>query len=407
MARRFLALLLAVTLCFMVATGCKGGGGDGSDSEYPVTVGDVTFKSQPQKVVVLCDSIADIILACSLENTLIGRSDECTQEEMAVLPSVGAKDSPDTDKIVSLNADLVLADNALSDSAKQKLENSGVTVIKLAPALTRAGMQELYKTIGSVLAGQSTGGTRAKSALDSIFSTFDDLVATLESDSPATMTVCYIIDEEFNTISDSSFGNELIRYTNAINVAESADVSFMDNIKLANPQYIFCNTGLKEIIAEDERFADVTAVKEDNVYEMNYSYMTRQGQTMIDAVIFMAKILYPHLATTSSSDESEVESGEASSGTASAAENPIPADMTLEYGDENDYVLEMQKRLDELGYMFYEPTGYYGASTKQAVSDFQFYNYDNLTDGVTGVADPETIALLYSSKALKRPEPLR
>lgn len=412
MIKKSTALIMSVIMLLLLAVGCNNNSENGNGNEYPVTVGSVTFKNSPNGVVVLCDSTADIILASSLESKLVARSDECTQEELSVLPSVGSKSSPDVDKIVSTGAELVFADKSISKEIVQQLENKGVTVLTMEPAATTDELEKLYVTICSVLAGETTGGQRGKNAVNNIISTFDDLLSTLQSDSETKFTVCYIIDEDFNAITADSFGNQLIKYTDSRNVAESTETSFIENIKLANPQYIFCANGLKDKIVADKRFASTSAVKDGKVYEMDYTYMTRQGSTMIDAVLYMAKIMYPHLATNdntssnTSSTSSDSSSSSSSSGVSSAV-SPIPTDVTLKYDDENDYVTALQKRLDELGYMYYEPTGYYGASTQQAVSDFQLYNYDNLTDGVTGIADPETIALLFSSKALKRPEPLR
>lgn len=412
MIKKSTALIMSVIMLLLLAVGCNNNSENGNGNEYPVTVGSVTFKNSPNGVVVLCDSTADIILASSLESKLVARSDECTQEELSVLPSVGSKSSPDVDKIVNTGAELVFADKSISKEIVQQLENKGVTVLTMEPAATTDELEKLYVTICSVLAGETTGGQRGKNAVNNIISTFDDLLSTLQSDSETKFTVCYIIDEDFNAITADSFGNQLIKYTDSRNVAESTETSFIENIKLANPQYIFCANELKDKIVADKRFASTSAVKDGKVYEMDYTYMTRQGSTMIDAVLYMAKIMYPHLATndntsSNTSSTSSDSSSSASSSGISSAVSPIPADVTLKYDDENDYVTALQERLDELGYMYYEPTGYYGASTQQAVSDFQLYNYDNLTDGVTGIADPETIALLFSSKALKRPEPLR
>ena len=55
----------------------------------------------------------------------------------------------------------------------------------------------------------------------------------------------------------------------------------------------------------------------------------------------------------------------------------------------------MQKRLDELGYMFTPCNGTFDAGTEQAVMDFQLNN-GYLT---TGIAKPELLALLYSDAA--------
>ncbi len=72
--------------------------------------------------------------------------------------------------------------------------------------------------------------------------------------------------------------------------------------------------------------------------------------------------------------------------------------QTLKFGMQSGDVMKLQKRLEELGYMFVEPTGLYAEGTQQSVKDFQYLN--GLT--VTGVADPETLKLIFSNQAKKR-----
>ena len=151
-------------MILLLMVGCNNSKDGDSGNEYPVTVGSVTFKSSPEGVVVLCDSTADIILACSLEAKLVARSDDCTQEGLEILPSVGSKENPDTNKIIESKAQLVFADSTLNKEARQKIENAGITVLSMEVATNKSEMKNLYKTICSVLAGQTTGGKRGNDA---------------------------------------------------------------------------------------------------------------------------------------------------------------------------------------------------------------------------------------------------
>ena len=78
-----LIIMLSASACSVIV---KNNGEDMSD--YPVTVGNVVFEKAPEKVAVLSDNLADIILACGYERKLAARSDACRQEELSVLPSV-------------------------------------------------------------------------------------------------------------------------------------------------------------------------------------------------------------------------------------------------------------------------------------------------------------------------------
>jgi len=71
---------------------------------------------------------------------------------------------------------------------------------------------------------------------------------------------------------------------------------------------------------------------------------------------------------------------------------------TLKQGDNNEQVVAMQKRLQELGYLTGKADGIYGNGTKNAVSAFQ------LNNGLeaTGIADRETQAVMFAEDAKKK-----
>ncbi len=75
--------------------------------------------------------------------------------------------------------------------------------------------------------------------------------------------------------------------------------------------------------------------------------------------------------------------------------SPTPAYPTLSKGDEGSAVLKLQQRLYDLGYLSGERDGKYGAQTQTAVKLFQ----QDAGLEVTGIADPQTIAILLSDDA--------
>ncbi len=46
---------------------------------------------------------------------------------------------------------------------------------------------------------------------------------------------------------------------------------------MVQPQYIFCPTGLKETLAQTDKYKNLTAVQEGRVYEMDPALMQWQG----------------------------------------------------------------------------------------------------------------------------------
>ncbi len=79
----------------------------------------------------------------------------------------------------------------------------------------------------------------------------------------------------------------------------------------------------------------------------------------------------------------------------------ISPEQTLRTGDRGNDVQKLQKRLTELNYYSGPVSGNYQKNTLKAVKAFQA---DNGLEQ-TGIADPQTIALLFSSEAQSAPEP--
>ena len=83
--------------------------------------------------------------------------------------------------------------------------------------------------------------------------------------------------------------------------------------------------------------------------------------------------------------------------------SPRPAGTFLQFNSRGDEVVRLQNRLKELGYFAanQSSTGVYGAITEQAVIDFQRKN----GLAIDGVAGPETLAVLYSDRAVRADQP--
>ncbi len=70
---------------------------------------------------------------------------------------------------------------------------------------------------------------------------------------------------------------------------------------------------------------------------------------------------------------------------------PLPGTATLQIGDQNSRVLELQRQLNLIGYPV-QPTGYFGTQTQQAVLNFQ----QSRSLPATGIADPQTLTAISS-----------
>lgn len=379
--------------------------------EYPVTVSGVTIQKSPEKVVVLSDSLADIILALELENKLIARTDECTQEKLATLPSIGSIQNIDLNKISSYSPDLILADKTIENNLLEKLQTLNIPVICLEPATKRESFITLYQDLGSILAGAQTGKTLGENTANNILMTLDDINRIIPKKGVVT-TACYFYDSNKKIASGDTLASMLLELSGATNIAKGSTNFNIDTtaLKISNPNFIFCAENTKNDLLADSTIASLQAAQNGNTFEMDKSLMTRQGHTVVDAVTFMASKMYPEIATSNSSKSDNNETSSKQENTSQAESNSTESiaektyeNIQISNGDVSDDVLKVETRLDELNFMPTKPDNVFNEYTVRAITDFQYINGLN----ATGEANKETLELLFSDHAKTREEPSR
>ena len=385
--------------------------------EYPVKLANITISKAPDRVIVLSDSIADILVSCGFIKKIEGRSDECTQEEISGVKTVGSKLKPDLEKISALSPDVIFADSDMPKEQLTTLNESGFTVITFVPATSMSGISDLFGNVGAVMAGETTGREIGEERAETLSVTMDDL-QRLIPESKVLVTACYLYDEKGTSLKDDTPSGKLFEYLNAVNVCKAgvADDEAFNALKLANPQYIFCDIGVKDKIMKSELFKDFSAVKNKQVYELSSELFSRQGNSLVEALTDMIEIMYPSVsinpedptkrtesskAETSKAETSKAETSKAETSKATTSKVKadtslkITKDMFFEFGDIKDDIKKVQNRLEALGYFNEEKSGYYGEVTQKAVKAFQKAN--KLTQ--SGNCDYKTLTLMFSAKA--------
>lgn len=394
--KKIFTLILAICI-LALATSCNMiiKNNDDEQFDYPVTIGNTVFEQSPQKVAVLSDNLADIILACGYEGKLVYRSDSCLQEDLQILPSVGTPDEPDVKVITSGEVDLVLGDEALSEETKEALTSAGATVLIIKPADNDDELEKLYLNIASLLGGSYTGKMKAMTTLDSIQSSLDSIKSSIVDKNVVT-TVCYIYDvdgDQCKVAYGEDYTVELFDYAQVTNIAAEDDDGYIgiDTLLRGNPESIFCDEGVYEKLTSNDDLKSLTALINGRVYTLPSEYLTLQGKTRITTVDYIA-------AKTHSMYESKITWPSEFAEVQPEYVAPFTPEEGIFYtvGESYAPIKYIEERLIGLGYMEGEADENFTEETAYAVNYFQSKNGLE----VTGIADYDTLVILMSSNAV-------
>ena len=192
MKTKIISIALAVvTMLSAVAlfSGC-------SDGEYPVEVANITIESQPKNIVVLDAPTADILIATGYDRYIVGRSDEVDQQSIAVAPSVGSYENPDTDKIINSGTNLVFAGQSINEDAKKKLQDKGIQVVTMSHGDTPKQVETNYVTIGKICGGTKTGAKKGEDTYNELLDKMNNYKQQVNNRNSGILdTVCYLYTE--------------------------------------------------------------------------------------------------------------------------------------------------------------------------------------------------------------------
>lgn len=359
---------------------------DNKVTAYPVSVGVDKIESKPERVLVLDDNVADILIACGYTDRIIGCSTDCTQKELKSLEKYGSDINPRTDIISQANADIIFASPDVSYQDYKEMKESGTLVLRMAPADSVDTLDTLYSNICTIMSGNIEGDRLGTDCAKRVVDSMDKAISN------TVVKGCYVYSiDRINAVTNDMFESDILQYAGVQNIATELDFNGIlpvnKIIATDNQQgfafYLLCEKGLKDKILQDETFKNSNVVNKNRVIEIPSEYLSRQGNSAVDGIKYIEKAI----------KDNSNRKGK------SLAENygiEIFEGISYTLDEEDSYVLAIQKRLKDLGYLSIEPTGYFGQSTVDAVKSFQINNELNRRDGV---ADKETIERLFSTIA--------
>lgn len=258
---------------------------------------EIVFERHPKRIISLAPNITETLFAIGADSLVVGVTDFCDYPpEAKKKPSTGSYLSPDFEKIVSLNPDLVIMNvENKSGTTYQALKNLGLKIF-VSNAKTFEGIVSMIKQLGTI-----TGRTLQSDSIANYLSS--ERKRLLASSGVIEDTVFVLVSvNPLMTTNGRTFINDIMQMSGVKNIYGSIspdypEVSFEDVTK-KNPKYILFPTDTNDVEKSqrfidqiDHQLPDVRAVKGKNFILIDDDLMFRPGPRVIDAAILLRKKL--------------------------------------------------------------------------------------------------------------------
>ncbi|MFI8491653.1 ABC transporter substrate-binding protein [Peribacillus butanolivorans] len=318
--KKIYGLILVMLLTAGMMVGCNDTSKEGTKEKqqsnhtenqaFPITIKDatgekVTIEEQPKRIVTLIPSNTEVVFALGLGKKVVGVSDNDNYpEETKEIEKVGGMEM-NTELIVSLKPDLVLAHASSahnSNEGLQQLKDAGIDVLVVNDAQS---FDEVYESINMI--GQATGEhEKAKEIVANMkmkLKEIQEKAKSVKDKERKTVLVEVSPSPDIYTPGKNTFMNEMLNIISAENAAAKLDGWAKideESMIAANPDVIITTYGYytKDPVSEvtgRKGWEDVAAVKDGQVFDVHSDLVTRSGPRLIEGVEELAKSVYPNL----------------------------------------------------------------------------------------------------------------
>jgi len=264
----------------------------------------VTLNGTPQRIISIAPANTEILFALGLDDKIVGVTNYCNYPEEALnKEKVGGFSTPNIEKIIALEPDVVFAAPIHEAQIIPQLENLGLTVIALTPTT----IDETYDAIK--LVGNITGVQETADALVNDMKTSIDAVANLvaklsDEEKP---NVFYIVwHDPLMTAGGNTLPGQLIDLAGGKNIfTELSDYPTvsLESLIYREPNIIIAGTSMGsggnaplEWAQSETRLQGTEAREEGKVFSINTDLTGRFGPRIVDALEEMLWLIHPELA---------------------------------------------------------------------------------------------------------------
>jgi iron complex transport system substrate-binding protein len=311
MAEIRLRSVVALCALALVAMGCSSETPSARPAEtspavvaFPVTLTDdegvvVTLMSEPERIVTWAPALTEVVFALGRADRLVGVSgpfDDFPPEATEIEEVGGSNFEPNVEKIVSLEADLVLDGFGGGETWKTGLRDQGIAVF----TLLATGYEDAAGDIRTI--GRLTG---AANAAKTVAGDLEGVARSVQAqlDGSPDVTCFYEVGFEggFFTVGSGSFIYDLLERAGCAPVTSDANEPFpqwsVEALVEDDPDVYLASSdsvgGNVASIGDRPGFASLTAVEQGRVAVIDADLLDRPGPRLGQGLMELARALHP------------------------------------------------------------------------------------------------------------------
>jgi iron complex transport system substrate-binding protein len=261
----------------------------------------VNIERIPQIIVSLSPSNTEILFALGLGEKVVGVTEYCNYPPEALdKEKIGSYSTPDIERIIALQPDLILANSIHAKEVIPALEDRGLTVFALAPE-NLDGILEDIQMVGKIT-GKEEEASKLMAQMENRIKTITDKTKNLE-ERPRVFYITW--DDPLWSVGSETTAQELIDKAAGVNIFQDITGHRTVDLELViahNPEIIIACTGHGE--AKDKPFEwakselrlGVTEARKNNrIHQIDADLVTRTGPRIVDALEEFAYFIHPEI----------------------------------------------------------------------------------------------------------------
>ncbi|MBN2186540.1 MAG: cobalamin-binding protein [Dehalococcoidia bacterium] len=280
----------------------------GLATSYPMTLTDdlgreVTIEDLSVRIISLAPSNTEILFALGLGNRVVGVTDYCDYPPEALTKEKvgGPYSNVDTEKIVALQPDLVLASDVNSMETITTLEGLGLTVFGIE-AIDLDDLLDDINTVGQITDKEVEAEAFTDEMRSRIGAVTAETTGLSPEEKPRTLHICW--HDPIYTCGRDTFIHDAIEKAGGVNIfadLEGWPAVDIEAVIWRDPEVILVTamggTGSStwDWVLTEPRLAGVSARQNGRVYYVESNWVERPGPRIVLGVEQLAKNIHPEI----------------------------------------------------------------------------------------------------------------